>query len=107
MDPAGATAGAGGAEELAPYEYDDGDATLDAAPPFDTLDKYDALLPIEPLFTCEFGDQLVIEYDFFGVDAATLLTADTGAAWLGDQLVIEYDFFVSPVDAPLPERFDM
>jgi hypothetical protein len=31
------------------------------------FDKYDVLLPVYPVFDCAFGDQLVIEYDFFGV----------------------------------------
>ena len=33
--------------------------------PFATLDKYDALLPTATGFVSDFGDQLVIEYDFF------------------------------------------
>jgi hypothetical protein len=50
------------------------------------LAKYELLLPVVvATFNCEFGDQLVIEYDFVG-PALTLLNAATDL--LGDQFVI-------------------
>ena len=57
----------------------------------DTLERNDELLPVPALFTCEFGDQLDIEYDFFGGDSDDVapMLVDEGADWFGDQLVME------------------
>jgi hypothetical protein len=72
----------------------------------ETLDKYDALLPVDASFVCEFGDQLDIAYDFFG-EALLLPVADAGADWFGDQLLIAYDFWTSPVATFPPDRLDV
>jgi hypothetical protein len=106
---------------IAELPLHDAGATVGAAKltvPLATLDKYDVVLPVAASFTLVFGDQLVIENDFFGI--AELRVHDAGATVgaakltvplatldkydvvlpvaasftlvFGDQLVIEYDF---------------
>ena len=66
-------------------------AAADVAP-LDMFAKYVLLLPVvAATFGCEFGDQLVIEYDFFGpVPTLPLIaTVAVDVTLSGDQLVIE------------------
>jgi hypothetical protein len=54
---------------IAELPVHDAGATVGAAKltvPLDTLDKYDVVFPVAASFTLDFGDQLVIEYDFLG-----------------------------------------
>jgi hypothetical protein len=70
--------------------------------------KYKLLLPVvEATSNCAFGDQLVIEYEFFGPAPTLLLVLDSATALFGDQLVITYDVFASPETPLPPPRFDM
>ena len=74
--------------------------------------KYELLLPVvAATFVGEFGDQLVIEYDFFGpallLMELMLLGLVAGAELFGDQLDMAYDFFTAPDTPPPPARFDM
>jgi hypothetical protein len=53
------------------------------------LARYEPLLPVVvAMFSCAFGDQLVIEYDFVGPALTLLLILDAATALFGDQLVI-------------------
>ena len=42
----------------------------------DMFAKYDVLLPVVATFILDFGDQLDIEYDFFGTDSLNLLAIE-------------------------------
>lgn len=64
--------------------YDNGCVSGNDVDLLDMFDKYDVLLPVVAAFKLDFGDQLVIVYDFFGVDSLLLNTS--GAPFSQDGL---------------------